>query len=212
MDGALTNKRMLHALVQRRINYSREREEVIDKMKYTDTATASDVLMMPSNGSRNKRHKHEPCVVVNDRLKFEKDELNQFFEQNPGNMKLLILLRERQDEYNQTSSYLEKICISWEIVKVIQEDMNGQFLELQVEPDGKKDITIHPIDNNVRGETACNANESRDDEGGSSEKKDSSRRGDDDHFPFNSVVSWRILSDDECQELVSEKLRAKGSQ
>jgi hypothetical protein len=47
---------------------------------------------------------------------------------NIGNLHLTGLIRKLQSKYD-SSSTVDKICITWEIVKMIQEDLGGRFLE-----------------------------------------------------------------------------------
>jgi hypothetical protein len=46
---------------------------------------------------------------------------------NIGNLHLTGLIRKLQSKYD-SSSTMDKICISWDIVKIIQEDLGGRFL------------------------------------------------------------------------------------
>lgn len=50
------------------------------------------------------------------------------YQTHPGNIHLSKLIEERQDEYNDAPKF-QKTVITWEIVKRVQEEFGGRFLE-----------------------------------------------------------------------------------
>ena len=50
------------------------------------------------------------------------------YQTHPGNIHLSKLIEERQDEYNDAPKF-HKTVITWEIVKRVQEEVGGRFLE-----------------------------------------------------------------------------------
>ena len=50
------------------------------------------------------------------------------YQTHPGNIRLGKIIETRQDEFNKAPRF-QKTVITWEIVKVIQRDIGGRFLE-----------------------------------------------------------------------------------
>ena len=50
------------------------------------------------------------------------------FQNHWGNLQMVKLLEEREEEYKQADRF-QKTCLSWEMVKKIQREYDGRFLE-----------------------------------------------------------------------------------
>lgn len=144
-------------LQQQLTNERRYRQGLRDK-NFVDAASSKDVLMLSSPICWTK---------------------------NPGNLQLLDVIEERRDEYNGTSSNLEQLCISWDVVKILQDDNGGRFL--------LRRRLMKGIHKGNSSDTQSTVDASVDDE----KKVD--------------TASWRIMSDDECQKLVSNQLSKNDS-
>ena len=124
---------------------------------------------------------------------------------NPGNLQFLELINQRKDEYNNAkTSKLDQLCISWDIVKSIQDDFGGRFLLR------KRINEIEQDSSNSSGgrfddPTTTDSYDDEEEMSSQDDDDDTNSEEEDDTANVLNIASWYIMSDDYCQQYVTKE-------